>query len=70
MKFGTSGNINGYICLRSILFFGLSSLFLIYCMIPILKKIAIKLSEKKLGIISCILWGLFIADMIAYMIIK
>lgn len=64
------GNINGYICLRSILFFGLSSLFLVYCMVPVLKKIATKLSDKKLGFISCILWGLFIVDMITYMVIK
>ena len=33
------GNINGYICLRSVLFFGISSLLLIYVVIPIIKKI-------------------------------
>lgn len=60
------GNINGYICLRSILFFGISSLFLIYVMIPIFLKLAIKVSEKKLTIISSILGILFILDILMY----
>ena len=64
------GNINGYICLRSILFFGISSLFLIYVMIPVIKKISDKLSEKQLSIISYTLGGLFILDMLVYGIIK
>lgn len=64
------GNINGYICLRSVSFFGCSGLFLVYGVIPILKSVAAKLSGRKLSIISCTLWGLFIADIIAYMIIK
>lgn len=64
------GNINGYICLRSVLFFGLSSLFLIYGIIPILKKVKVKMPEKNLAIISCILGLLFFIDMIAYMILK
>lgn len=64
------GNINGYICLRSVLFFGLSSLFLIYAMIPILLKIKEKISEKKLIIISLVLGLMFLIDIIAYAIIK
>ena len=28
------GNIGGYICLRSVLFFGISGLFLVYAIIP------------------------------------
>lgn len=64
------GNINGYICFRSIAFFGLSSLFLIYVMIPFLKKIAKKVSENKLSIISYTLGSLFVLDMILHAIIK
>lgn len=33
------GNIGGYICLRSILFFGISGLFLMYVIYPIIKLI-------------------------------
>ncbi|MBR2705073.1 MAG: putative ABC transporter permease [Clostridia bacterium] len=64
------GNINGYICLRSVLLFGFSGLFIIYVLVPILKKIAIKVSEKKFAIVSCTIWGLFMIDVIAYMILK
>lgn len=64
------GNINGYVCLRSISFFGVSSLFLIYLVIPILKKIIFKLSDKCLFIISVILGLLFLLDIILYAIIN
>ena len=64
------GNINGYICFRSVLFFGLSSLFLVYVMAPAVDKLVSKISEKKLAIISITLGLLFIADIILYRIIK
>lgn len=64
------GNINGYICLRSVLFFGISSLLLIYTMIPMFKKIAKKVPEKILSIISIILGSAFVLDIILYGIIK
>ena len=63
------GNINGYICFRSIAFFGISSLFLIYVMVPIIKKIVNKISERKISIISIILVTTFILDIIIYAII-
>ena len=64
------GNINGFICLRSILFFGISSLFLIYLIIPFLKKIALKISEKKLFCISAILGLMFFIDIIVYRVLN
>lgn len=64
------GNINGYICLRSVLFFGISSLFLIYGIIPMLKKLATKITDKNLAIISITLGILFLLDMIIYGIIN
>ena len=64
------GNINGYICLRSVLFFGISSLFLIYIIVPLLLKISTKVSEKKLNIISYLLGITFLMDMILYSIYK
>lgn len=64
------GNINGYICLRSVLFFGISSLLLIYTMIPMFKKIAKRVPEKILSIISIILGSAFVLDIILYEIIK
>ncbi len=40
------GNIGGYICARSVIFFGLSGLFLVYFLIPTLKKLKQKITEK------------------------
>ncbi len=62
------GNINGYICFRSIAFFGISSLILIYGLVPILKKISGSISEKVMSIISNSLFGLFALDIIIYII--
>lgn len=62
------GNINGYICLRSILFFGMSSLFLVYLVLPSVKKISERISEKNMSIISYVLLTLFIFDVIIYFI--
>lgn len=59
------GNINGFICLRSVLFFGLSSLFLIYIIVPFIEKIY----NKKIEVISIILLSIFMLDMILYRIL-
>ena len=64
------GNINGYICARSILFFGLSSLFMIYVMIPGLKWLTKKVSERNLSIISIALFFAFVLDIVIYAMIK
>ena len=64
------GNINGYICLRSVLFFGISSLLLIYGIIPFIKKITKKTSEKKLFVISILIGSIFFLDMLLYAIFK
>ena len=59
------GNINGFICLRSVLFFGLSSLFLIYILVPII----INLYKKYtciFKIITTLLTILLVLDIIIY----
>jgi len=40
------GNIDGFVCLRSVLFFGLSSLLLIYVIVPFCFYFAKKLNKK------------------------
>ena len=64
------GNINGYICARSILFFGVSSLMLVYVVIPLIKKLVKEVSEKKITILAYFLGGLFVLDIIVYNIVK
>ncbi len=56
------GNIGGYVCLRSVLVFGLCGLILIYLMIPILIKISKKLDSRKFMIISVIICSIFLID--------
>jgi len=64
------GNINGFICLRSILLFATAGLFLIYILIPKLLILEKKDTKNRINKVSMILLILFIADMILYNIIK
>ena len=63
------GNINGYICLRSVLFFGLSSLFLIYILIPNIVKLYMKY-KKEFRIITILLSIICASDIIIYNFFK
>lgn len=62
------GNINGYICLRSILCFGLSSLFLVYIIIPYIIKITKKMTKKKLAILAITIAIILTLDVVLYSI--
>lgn len=64
------GNINGFICARSVLFFGISSLILIYGFIPMIKKFVKKLPETKITILSYVLGLTFAIDVLIYSIVK
>ena len=56
------GNINGYVCLRSILIFGLSSLLLIYIIVPFCFFLAKKMKKKNFLILSYTLCSIFLFD--------
>ena len=56
------GNINGYICLRSVGFFGLSSLLLMYLIVPFCIYLSIKMSKKSFMILSISLFSIFLFD--------
>ena len=60
------GNINGYVCLRSVLLFTLGGVFVIYSMVPTLIKIAKKVNKKAFCIVSIVLFSLFILDIIIW----
>ena len=64
------GNIGGYICLRSVLFFGLSGVFLMNIVLPLITKIINKYQSKKTEYITIFLGGLFCIDFIVNYIIK
>lgn len=63
------GNINGYICLRSVLFFGFSSLILIYLIIPFLLKYIKSVRRSYISMISYMLFITFSFDFIIYIIL-
>lgn len=56
------GNIHGFICLRSILFFGLSSLLLIYVVVPFCFWLAKRMNKKTFLIISITLCSIILLD--------
>lgn len=56
------GNIGGFVCLRSALFFGLSSLLLIYGMVPMCFCLAKKMNKKVFLFISITLCSIILID--------
>ena len=63
------GNINGYVCLRSVLFFGFSGLFLIYLVIPLYIRLLQNVNWNILTVICGVLAAAFIIDCTAYQIV-
>lgn len=56
------GNIGGFVCLRSVLIFGLGGIFLIYYLVPILICLSKKINKKVFLIISISLCSIFLID--------
>ena len=56
------GNINGYVCIRSVLVFGISSLLLIYCIVPFCFYLAKKMDKKIFLILSYTICAIFLLD--------
>ena len=56
------GNINGYVCLRSVLVFGMAGLTLVYFIVPMLVKLVKTKNIKPLFIISIVLVSIILFD--------
>ena len=56
------GNINGYVCFRSILFFGVSSLFFIYVIVPFCFYLARVVPKKVFVIVTLTLCAIVLFD--------
>lgn len=56
------GNIGGYICLRSVSFFGISALFLMYIIVPFCIYLSTNINKKTFLIISISLFSIFLFD--------
>lgn len=63
------GNIGGFVCLRSVLIFGIFGLLLIYLVVPILFFIASKINKRLFLIISISICALFLIDEIYNLVI-
>ena len=63
------GNIDGFVCLRSVGFFGISGLLLIYGIIPFLIWLSTKMSRKVFLILSVTLCFIFLFDEIYNLIL-
>ena len=63
------GNIGGFVCLRSVLFFGLSSFILMYIFNPLAYFISIKSNKKILLIISIFIITIIFLDQIYNLVI-
>lgn len=62
------GNINGFVCLRSVLLFTIASVGSIYMVIPMFIKLAKKINAIVLYFISILLFSLFMIDIFIYSI--
>ena len=56
------GNINGFVCLRSVMFFGLSALLLMYVIVPFCFHAANKSNKKVFLIVTISICSIFLAD--------
>lgn len=56
------GNINGFVCLRSVLFFGVSGLFLMYCLLPLLCFLSKKINSRVFYTIGLLLLSVVLFD--------
>ena len=62
-------NINGYVCLRSVLIFGTSALFLVYVVVPFLRKLVTSKYSESIFIVSVVVCSIFLIDEIYNLII-
>ena len=56
------GNINGFVCLRSVMFFGLSALLLMYVIVPFCFHVASRSNKKVFLIVTISICSIFLAD--------
>ena len=56
------GNIGGFVCLRSVLFFGGSALFLMYAVVPVFVWLSRKMSRRAFMILAIVLFAVVMTD--------
>lgn len=56
------GNIEGFVCLRSVLFFGASALFLVYAVVPACRWLAVNMSRRAFLTLAISLFTIVMVD--------
>ena len=64
------GNIGGFVCLRSVLVFGVSALMLVYLIVPFFVMLAKKMSKRAFLTLSIFLFSAVILDETVNLILK
>lgn len=64
------GNIGGFVCLRSVLVFGVSALFLVYVVVPFCVKLSQRMSKRAFLILAISLFSLVILDEVSNLVLK
>ena len=64
------GNLNGYVCARSIGAFGFAGLFLMYVFLPVIFDLIKKRNGKRLSMITYNLLAIFMIDIVSFIISK
>lgn len=64
------GNIGGFVCLRSVLVFGTSALFLVYVVVPFCVFLSQKMSRRAFLILSISLFSLVMLDEVSNLVLK
>ncbi len=64
------GNIGGYVCIRSVLFFACAGLLLVYGIAPLICRLAERLPKWAMTALTGVLFGLFLVDFIIGYILK
>ena len=56
------GNIGGFVCLRSVLFFGVSALFLMYVVVPVFIWLSYRMSRRAFMVLTISLFTVVMVD--------
>lgn len=64
------GNIGGFVCLRSVLVFGVSALFLVYVVVPFCVFLSQKMSRRAFLILAISLFSLVMLDEVSNLVLK
>ena len=64
------GNIGGFVCLRSVLVFGVSALFLMYVVVPFCIRLSKKMTKRAFLTLAILLFAVVMVDEVTNLVLK